>query len=110
MQLTRFPNAEKFVGVPTDDAAGQSTPAPFHYAAKGLSVLARAPRYSQGAGVGPTNGSARRNSCDSPAPAYWLFSSYEDLKKLRMKLRAALGSDEGRKGSNRKGMSRAGAG
>ena len=39
LQLTRLPDAEKLVGVPTDDTAGQSTPAPLHYAAKSLFVV-----------------------------------------------------------------------
>ena len=35
-KLTRLANAKQLVGVPCDDAAGQSTPAPFHYAAQDL--------------------------------------------------------------------------
>jgi len=43
----------------------------------------------------------------SPSPVNWRVPSYEALKKLRTKLREALVSDVGRKGSSTKGMSRA---
>lgn len=48
LQLTRLPDAEKFVGVPTDDAAGQATPTPLHDATKGLRGLAKARFGSEG--------------------------------------------------------------
>jgi hypothetical protein len=55
----------------------------------------------------PTNGSVRRSSVARPSPVNWRVPSYEALKKLRTKLREALVSDVGRKGSSTKGMSRA---
>ena len=48
LQLTRLPDAEKLVRVPTDDAAGQSAPAPFQDAAQSLRVSALSQQCSGG--------------------------------------------------------------
>ena len=52
-------------------------------------------------------GSVRSNSWLRRSPSNGPPLSIVGLKKLRMNVRAALGSEEGRKGSNRNGMSNA---
>lgn len=106
--LTRLANAEELVGVPGNDAARQPAPTPLYNAAEGLSqVSTTTPQGSQNGGH--TNGSVRRNSVARPSPLNCPVPSYADLKKLRTKLREALVSEVGRKGSSTKGMSRAAA-
>lgn len=103
---TGFANAEELIDVPCYDTAREATPTPLEDTAQGLSDVSATDLTCLSLRV-RTNGSVRRNSVASPSPVYWRLPSYAALKKLRMKLRDALVSDVGRKGSRTKGMSSA---
>jgi hypothetical protein len=103
---TYLSNLEQFVGVPSDDAARKSTPAPLHYAAQNLynlsvvSAKTRPRKFTIGSmSISSFRTAKPMLSCHVP--------SYRDLKKVRMKLLEPTGSVPGRKGRRRKGMSSA---
>jgi len=105
--LTLFADFEQLVGIPAHHASGQAAPAPLDNTGNDLARPISPPPTVAPGSIFPsrthTMGSVIRSSWLSPSPK--LKPSL--LKKWRTKLRTALGSDVGRKGSRRKGRSRA---
>ena len=111
---TLLAHFEEFVSLPSDDSAGESAPAPFDHTTQHLTVCQTQPfpisdyqfLHDFKAHLILTTGSTKRSSCinSSPRRGEPLCSA---LKKLRMNDLAALGSELGRKGSSKKGVSNA---
>ena len=104
--LTLLANLEQLVSFPRHHTANETAPAPLQDAREDLSgaVSRAAPIVISTSPLALTGGSAIRSSCAKLSPCKTVPRS--KLKKFLMKVRAALGSEAGRKGRSRKGMSR----